>query len=220
MVKKKQTLNFGNTTSKLYSQDLEKDRLTITPPAPPVKEPEVKSKTEPSVNVETNKVSDSFKKEVSNEKKRVVTTSNSNKNSSVRKQVSKPEANEDYSYLFQNKKSKEDYVDRNYTISITLVKKIDKIVEEQNITKNTFIKDLIDIGIKEDIDNINIDTQIPISLLRSKKKSIKIRLPKNYDDKLQERKELLSEETEDKAISKSEILNILLDMVLNKIINN
>lgn len=198
MVKKEPTLNFGtDNRTKLFSNtNLKEERQKITPPS-------LLNNT-PKKEVNTNKVTKTITHD-KNVKEEVLPT-----------KKNKVESNK-YSHLFDNAKKQEKLIDRNYTLSNNLINKIEDICKAQDLTKNTFIVELIKSGIEEEkiLKDINIDTQVPISILRTKKVSYKIRLPKDYDDKLQAHKDNLCDK--DKVISKSEILNILLYIMLNKI---
>lgn len=108
-------------------------------------------------------------------------------------------------------------VDRNYTLSKIIINKLTNFAAQKGVSRNLFITEVIKIGIRDELQNINANTQLTSSIGRAKKVSFKIRLPEEFDKALDKHKRRIENETgEEKIISKSEILNILLGKMIEK----
>lgn len=142
-----------------------------------------------------------------NDKKDIIKTENSNR------AISDESDNGNIFSLTRVDKPKN--IDRNYIIKQKNFDTLTKYAKIKGQSRNSFVVDLIRIGIKEELYKITPDSIVTIG--KPKKTKLNIKVPEIYDSKLDSYKEKLIKDYGDEfSISKSEILDSMLEILLNR----
>lgn len=111
-------------------------------------------------------------------------------------------------------------IDRSYMIKKVTHNKLIKYAKAKGVSKNIFVVELIRIGLEEELKYINANMQLTPTIGKPKKSSLNLRIPEDYDSRLEEHKlKVESELGDDIKISKSEILELLLERLIKRIEN-
>ena len=112
---------------------------------------------------------------------------------------------------------KVEMLERNYLIKNRTVEALTKIAKIKKVSRNELVIELIKIGIEEELENISLDMNLSYFSSKIKKRKFNIRIPASYDEKLEKHKIKLEKESpEEIDLSKSEVLDIMFDLLLKR----
>lgn len=112
---------------------------------------------------------------------------------------------------------KVEMLERNYLIKNKTVETLTRIAKIKKVSRNELVIELIKIGIEEELGNISLDMNLSYFSSKIKKRKFNIRIPALYDEKLEKHKIKLEKESlEEIDLSKSEILDIMFDLLLKR----